>query len=65
MPLMTIEDRITVITSHMASIQRGLKHGNIEGLATFFDHIAEVAKEAADYYRAKEQGGDNVSPPAP
>lgn len=51
MPIMTLNDRIVLIDSHMDSIKRALKRGDDDSLNTvgqFMDSIAKVAAEGSE-----------------
>lgn len=51
MPIMTLNDRLVLIESHLNSIKRALKRGDEDSLSTvgqFLNSIAEVAREGSD-----------------
>lgn len=54
MALITLNDCLVIITSHVASIQRNRDKGDWGALRVFFDGIAKTATEAASYCEAKE-----------
>lgn len=78
MALMTLEDRIVLITSNLGGIQRAKGRGDDAAIYTFFRGIFQCAKEGADHYAPEEldnapsadpieerkpEGTDDTAPP--
>lgn len=49
MAIITLNDQITLISSHLASIKRSMQNGDIQAVATFFHSIAQAATVACEY----------------
>lgn len=51
MPIITLPDQLTIITSHVAAINRAMRNNNYEAIATFFEGIKLAAQAGEEYAR--------------
>lgn len=58
MPIMTLNDRLVLITSNMESINRAIKRGDYSSVSTFLDSIGAIAKEGAELAKDMEDKGN-------
>lgn len=47
--IVTIEDQVTLIRSHLGSVERQKNKGDYAALATFFQGISQAALTASEY----------------
>lgn len=60
MSLLSLDDRITLIQSHVLSLKRAQESNSMDNLKDYFEAIASIASEGAQIYTVEDDNGGRI-----